>query len=147
VSYIFGLFLIFIFINTIYESCGCFKSDLKIAQIEQILRLIQQSQKNFYNIWYTIKERNQLKDYFHLRDNVEKENFKNICKSLANYLWKPFYFVFKKNDIDNVIDFCKKMENCYIEPEKTYHTQSKLNNVLHVLDSNNNNIQINNNIQ
>jgi hypothetical protein len=147
VSYIFAMFLVFILLNTIYDSCDCFKSNLNIAKIEQTLRLIQHSQNSLINIWYAFKEKGQLKEYFHLNERLERKDGKKTCKSLANYLWKPFYLIFKRNDINNVIDFCKQMEIWYLDPESYNQAQLKLNRVLHELNSIETTMELDSNIQ
>jgi hypothetical protein len=105
VTYVFVAFLLFILIHFGFERCNIYKSDLELASFEQNLYLIDFTQQSIHNFVYSIKEKSEFKEF---AVNYDRNRTSNKKRQYLNHLWTPLYSLFKKNELQKVVDSFRK---------------------------------------
>jgi hypothetical protein len=115
-TFAYCLFFIFIFIHCIYEKCGCYKSDLELARIEQ--HLIKYYSNDDVSLASLAKKfisnlKNKKNNPSESTTRETPRNYKlEIVYPILNWItWRPFYFfyqmIFEKNKVDIALEKIK----------------------------------------
>ena len=107
ITFVFVAFLVFIFFHFVFERCNIYKCDLELASLEQNLYLIEFTQQSIHNFVYSIQEKSEFKE-FAVNYDPNRNRTLNKKRQYLNYLWMPLHSLFKKNELQKVVDSFRK---------------------------------------